>query len=184
MSAVALAVFAGSGAAESVSASAATSSSSPTRSDRSIEYHGGAVMYYAADVYLIWYGCWGLAGCAPGPDDTGTYTQTIVTDFASNVGRLGAFARIRSENSDTQAVSLALLRLPPGFLSGPMDGFVVRLQRVQLLQNVCGKTFAASTLVGQQFVEVTHGGVTIGPACSEPVGDTRQLRAQRAWLQR
>ena len=47
-----------------------------------ITYHGGPLVTGAPGVYIIWYGCWdGTCGNAGNPT-----TQSILTDFISNVG--------------------------------------------------------------------------------------------------
>ena len=48
-----------------------------------ITYHGGEVMAGAVNVYMIWYGCWGLSTCG--------YTEqantiSILTDFVNTLG--------------------------------------------------------------------------------------------------
>jgi Phosphate-induced protein 1 conserved region len=52
------------------------------KTDSRMLYHDGPVMAGAADIYLIWYGCWddncGWAG--------NTTIQSILTDFASSIG--------------------------------------------------------------------------------------------------
>lgn len=52
------------------------------KTDTKMLYHSGPIMSGAADVYVIWYGCW---------DDTcgfrgDTNTQMILTDFLSSIG--------------------------------------------------------------------------------------------------
>jgi hypothetical protein len=46
-----------------------------------ITYHDGPIMTGTQDVYFVWYGCWDEI-CQNG----NTTTQTILTDFVSNVG--------------------------------------------------------------------------------------------------
>jgi len=90
--AVVLAVTAGSAPAQQTSASTSTGSHSST--DKSIEYHGGKVLRFQPDVYVIWYGCWGTSGCgAPAAtqyNDAGT--MEILTDFLSTLGSTSYFA--------------------------------------------------------------------------------------------
>src|SRR5690349_6916260 len=51
------------------------------KTDSKMAYHNGPIMSGAADVYVIWYGCWDEI-CGKG----NTATQEIVADFLSNVG--------------------------------------------------------------------------------------------------
>jgi phosphate-induced protein 1 len=51
------------------------------KTDSKMAYHNGPVMSGAADVYVIWYGCWDEI-CGNG----NTATQEIITDFLSNIG--------------------------------------------------------------------------------------------------
>lgn len=50
--------------------------------DTKILYHNGLVMTGPADVYFIWYGCWDNT-CGNNGD---LATQTILSDFMSNIG--------------------------------------------------------------------------------------------------
>lgn len=52
------------------------------KSDSKMLYHNGPIMSGAADVYVIWYGCWDN-DCGNSGD---TATQDILRDFLSNVG--------------------------------------------------------------------------------------------------
>lgn len=54
------------------------------KTDSRILYHNGPIMSGAADVFLIWYGCWD-DNCGFG-GSTNTMTQAILSDFVSNVG--------------------------------------------------------------------------------------------------
>ena len=74
--ALALAALAGSAAAQNASPSSSNTTSSPTRTDKSIEYHNGAVLTATQHVYLIWYGDWA----------SNIYQQLIVADFVSALG--------------------------------------------------------------------------------------------------
>ena len=74
--AFALAAMAATAAAQSASISSTNSASSPTRTDKSIEYHNGAVLTATQHVYLIWYGDWA----------SNIYQQLIVADFMSTLG--------------------------------------------------------------------------------------------------
>jgi Phosphate-induced protein 1 conserved region len=63
-------------------ASLSKSGSGQVNTSTKISYHGGPLVTGTPGVYLVWYGCW---------DDTcgnagNTATQTIMTDFLSNVG--------------------------------------------------------------------------------------------------
>jgi len=71
--------------AQSASAQTVTSSQKPTghvNTNTKIVYHNGLIMTGPADVYLIWYGCWDNT-CGTKGD---TITQSITTDFVSNIG--------------------------------------------------------------------------------------------------
>jgi Phosphate-induced protein 1 conserved region len=72
--AFALAATAVTVSAQSVSASAA--GSTQTRTDRSIEYHNGAVLTGTQIVYVIWYGDW----------STNAHSQFVLADFISTLG--------------------------------------------------------------------------------------------------
>ena len=74
--ALALAVLAGSVAAQNASTNSNNSSGSPTRTDRSIEYHNGPVLTGTQFVYLIWYGDW----------RSRVYEQIVLADFVSGLG--------------------------------------------------------------------------------------------------
>jgi hypothetical protein len=73
--AVALAALAGPTVAQNASISS-ISTGSATRTDRSIEYHNGAVLTGTQIVYVIWYGDW----------STNLYSQLVLADFISNLG--------------------------------------------------------------------------------------------------
>ncbi|HEX3187941.1 MAG TPA: hypothetical protein VHQ94_24295 [Pyrinomonadaceae bacterium] len=51
------------------------------KTDSKMAYHNGPIMSGAADVYVIWYGCWDEI-CGNG----NTATQAIIEDFLSNIG--------------------------------------------------------------------------------------------------
>jgi hypothetical protein len=74
--ALGLAVLGGPAAAQNASPASSNSTSSPTRTDRSIEYHNGPVLTGTQFVYFIWYGDW----------STNTYSQIVLADFVSNLG--------------------------------------------------------------------------------------------------
>ncbi len=74
--ALALAVLGGSAAAQNASTSSTNSVNSPTKTDRSIAYHNGAVLTGTQIVYVIWYGNW----------STNTAQLLILADFLSNLG--------------------------------------------------------------------------------------------------
>src|SRR6185436_3267984 len=52
------------------------------KTNSKILYHNGRVMTGPQDVYFIWYGCWDNT-CGNNGDTT---SQTILTDFMSNLG--------------------------------------------------------------------------------------------------
>lgn len=71
--------------AQSASAQTVTSSQKTTghvNTNSRLLYHDGLIMPGAADVYLIWYGCWDNT-CGAKGDAT---TEQITTDFMSNIG--------------------------------------------------------------------------------------------------
>jgi hypothetical protein len=74
--ALALVMLGGSAVAQIVSNNSSTSTGSPTRTDRSIEYHGGPVLYDSQVVFFILYGNW----------STNTDQILILADFMSNLG--------------------------------------------------------------------------------------------------
>jgi hypothetical protein len=80
------ATVAGPATAQTDATSAGTSSGSPTKTDRSIEYHGGPVRQGIQDVYFIAYGCWDTTGCSMVSQHDDLATLTILTDFMSTVG--------------------------------------------------------------------------------------------------
>src|SRR6185369_10712891 len=62
--------------------SAASQGASKTVNTKAqITYHDGPLMYGTSAVYFLWYGCWDET-CRAG----NTATQTIVSDFMSNLG--------------------------------------------------------------------------------------------------
>jgi len=61
---------------------APTNPKGQVKTDSRMLYHNGPIMSGAADVYVIWYGCWD-DNCGNAGD---TATQAILRDFLSNVG--------------------------------------------------------------------------------------------------
>src|SRR5260370_23555849 len=74
--ALALAVLAGSAAAQNASTSSTNSANSPTHTDRSIAYHNGAVLTGTQIVYVVWYGDW----------STNASQQLLLAEFMSTLG--------------------------------------------------------------------------------------------------
>ncbi len=73
--ALALTTLVGSAVAQNASPSS-NSSGSPTKTDRSIEYHNGPVLIGTQFVYLIWYGDW----------SANVQAQIVLSDFMSSLG--------------------------------------------------------------------------------------------------
>jgi len=76
--------------AQSVTASQRPTSN--TKTDSRILYHNGVVLVNVTDVYFIWYGCWDNT-CGQNGDFA---SQTIVTDFMSNIGATPYAAILRT----------------------------------------------------------------------------------------
>jgi hypothetical protein len=77
--------------AQPVSAQSVMSSQTATghvNTNTKILYHDGLILTGPADVYFIWYGCWDNT-CGNNGDFA---TQTILTDFMSNLGATPYFA--------------------------------------------------------------------------------------------
>ena len=74
--AFALAAMAVTAAAQSASTSTTNSANSPTRTDKSIAYHNGAILTGTQIVYVVWYGDW----------SNNTSQQLLLADFLSNLG--------------------------------------------------------------------------------------------------
>ena len=97
--ALTLAVLGGSAAAQNASISSSTSNGSPTRTDRSIEYHNGSVLTGTQFVYFIWYGDW----------SANLYSRIVLSDFISSLGSTPYFDINQGyPNSSGQAPSGAL----------------------------------------------------------------------------
>src|SRR5438046_8993684 len=74
--ALGLTTLVGPAAAQNASPSSGNTTSSPTRTDKSIEYHNGPVLAGTPVVYLIWYGNWA----------SNISQQLILADFIPALG--------------------------------------------------------------------------------------------------